>query len=72
MTTKKEFVEMWDKCKKEYKTVVLKDAYGSVESDFSVFQNLEDGRTFVELYISNEDSEQLISMIDIDKIERVM
>ena len=72
MTTKKEFVEMWDNGIKEYKTVVLKNNTGWIESNFSVFENLEDGRVFVELYIVGIDSKRLISMIDIEMIEEVI
>ena len=72
MTTKSEFVEMWDNGRKEYKTIVLKNKTGWIESNFSVFANLGDGRVFVELYIVGIDSTQLISMIDIEMIEEVI
>ena len=71
MTTKEEFVEMWDKSKKEYRTVVLKNKIGWVESNHYVFNDLEDGRIFVELYRIGVSVGILLSMIDIDKIEDV-
>ena len=72
MTTKSEFVDMWDNSKKEYKTVMLKNRTGWVESNHYIFFSSEDGQIFIELLIGGINCRGSSSMINIDMIEEVI
>ena len=71
MTTKTEFVEMWDKSKNKFRFVVLKNRKGWIKVNEYDFESL--GKIIsVELYIVDTKSDRLVSMIDINEIDKVI
>ena len=71
MTTKREFIEMWDKSKNKFRFVVLKNRKGWIKVNEYDFESL--GKIIsVELYIVDTKSDRLVSMIDINEIDKVI
>ena len=69
MTTRNEFVEMWNKTANKLKTVVLKNKKGWIRANKYDFESFDDQNITVELY---SNTNRIISMIDIKEIYKVL